>query len=350
MGLRERLMYGWAALLLASMGSFTAAQTKPAVEGEVWKERPYVRLGGGGFWVDVLLPDERLGHYRGPRFVHGGMVSQVTIETPEGPRTFFRQASDRDEPGHFDANAIGLAEEFSDPVGFDEAVISERDPEPTFMKIGVGLLGRINTAAYTFWRPYPVKLAGPWAVVRGQDEVTFTQAVGHPGGWAYLYTVRVAVNVADKSVRVDRTLSNTGAKQLRAVHYSHHFFGFGGVQGIGAGYEVVLGWPGELEAESRLAAAATVHVEGGQTRVALTQQVPLGKSVSSGVVPAGKDARWVELRHRNGQSVVYEMDGQIDRVFIWGSGRVLCPETFTNIVLLPGEQKRWGGEYRFTVR
>lgn len=351
MGVHPKRMRSLAALLLlVGAGAFASAQTKPVEEVQAWKDRPHVRLGGNGFWVDVLLPDEQVGHYRGPRFVHGGMVGQVTIDTADGPRTFLRQASVRDEPEHFDANAMGLAEEFSDPVGYEEAVISERDPEPLFMKVGVGLLGRTVQGAYAFWRAYPLKLAGPWVVVRGEQDVTFTQAVRHAAGWGYLYTIRVVADVEQRTLRLDRTLSNTGTRELRTRHYSHHFFGFGGVEGIGEGYEVHLGWPAAVESGSKLADSSTVEVNDGQTRVALTRAVPMGKSVSSYIETAGVDARRVELRHQNGQRVVYQTDEQIDRVLIWGSARVICPETFTNIVLQPGEQKRWGGEYTFSVR
>ena len=345
--------------LLAQAQTTELSTTQPAADhAPPYTDRSYITLGDGTFSVDVLLPDAATGHYRGPRFIHGGMVAQVRIQTSGGPQEFLAQCTTRDDPTAFDANAVGLAEEFSTPLGYEDVFPSETDPAPSFVKIGIGSLGRNTTKDYAFSRPYPILFSAPWAVVKSDTAASFTQSHTHPTGYGYLYTVGIITDTKARSLRIKRSLSNTGTRTITTRHYSHHFFGLHPRSTpVGPGYRLTMKGPARLDPNSTLATSSKSTQQHDQLTVELVSPVPERRSLSSPILDmAPSSLRNFVLSYatasdgRTSSRIEFSTDSELQAGYIWLNSLAFCPETFTSISLRPGEQLNWSSQYVFSTR
>src|SRR5215469_3962979 len=146
---------------------------------------PEAKIANGELDVRLPLPDAANGFYRGIRFDPSGAILSLTFRG----HTFYGLWFDSVDPtvGDFvyrddkivagpNSAMSGPVEEFQRPIGFDEA-----KPGDTFLKIGVGLLRRIDDQKYSFQKQYDVVDRGTWKVDHNKDSITFTQKLGTPG-------------------------------------------------------------------------------------------------------------------------------------------------------------------------
>jgi hypothetical protein len=145
-------------LAIALISQFAAAQTEaaappalpppasPTCENVPHADHPHVRLTSGGMNAVVFLPDVEKGYYQAARFDWSGLVACVSLNG----HTFFGEWFNRYDPMTNDA-VTGPAEEFREPIGYDDA-----KPGDPFVKLGVGVLKRINDQPYTIGGAFPI--------------------------------------------------------------------------------------------------------------------------------------------------------------------------------------------------
>jgi len=102
---------------------------------------PAIELSNDLVTARVFLPDASRGYYRGSRFDWSGLVGQVRYEG----HTYFSGLDCEHDPNN-NNEILGTAEEFGmginglpPPLGYEQAA-----PGETFLKIGVGLLEKIE--------------------------------------------------------------------------------------------------------------------------------------------------------------------------------------------------------------
>ena len=149
-----------AAATAKSQGPVTAAaSSKPgSCDALPHPDHPRVRLTNGRLVAEVYLPDDQHGYYRGPRFDWSGIVGCASLNG----HTFFGELVLAAMTPLITDAVTGPAEEFRHPtseLGYDEAL-----PGGQFLKIGVGVLQRIDDAPYSFFRAYPIVDHGTWKV------------------------------------------------------------------------------------------------------------------------------------------------------------------------------------------
>src|SRR5689334_1779517 len=110
--------------------------------------------------VKMYLPDAADGFYRGARFDWSGIISSVEF----AGHTFYGQWFSKVDPTVRDVSykdndilvsvntsAVGPAQEFQTPLGYDNAKEGDR-----FVKIGVGVLKKRDDTRYAFANVYDI--------------------------------------------------------------------------------------------------------------------------------------------------------------------------------------------------
>src|SRR5207249_7769705 len=178
--------------------------------------------------VKMYLPDPVNGFYKGARFDWSGIINSVEF----AGHTFYgqwfskidstvRDVSYKDDDILVSVNtsAMGPAEEFQTPLGYDNA--KEGD---SFVKIGVGVLKKRDDTRYAFANVYDIVDHGKWTVNNTANSVEFTQELNDKAtGYAYVYkkTIRLA---GDKpEMVIEHNLKNTGKLPIKSVLYNHNF-------------------------------------------------------------------------------------------------------------------------------
>ena len=291
--------------------------------------------------VDIAAPGEA---YQGSRYDWTGFVTQVTLD---GRHTFCGVESPVPGVG---SGGLGLCNEFGivTPLGYEGT-----PPGQPFPKLGVGLLTRLDSEAYQFFRPYPVQ---PCHFAVWQDDAAI-KIVADP-----LPCVGLAARL-EKTMRVDGNalvigyqLANTGTKPLITEEYAHNYLCLDTAP-IGPDYALTL--PAE----------ATIHLLVDQQRRAEEGTPPLlsaqGPTLRLNYAPkdallldaaAGAPAEtapsgsWWQVTHReSGLGVRETTSFAWERFALYGTPHCLCPEAYLRLSLLPGQSQAWFRRYTFSA-
>src|SRR5947209_1260172 len=145
---------------------------------------PEAQISNGQITAKIFLPDAQNGYYRSTRFDWSGAVYNLKYKGHDFYGTWY----DRIDPkvinwvyqggdivsGPCSALA-GPVDEFAVPLGFEEAKAGG-----TFIKLGVGVLRKVDDAAYNRYLPYEVLNPGKWSIDKSNDSVSFTQELSDP--------------------------------------------------------------------------------------------------------------------------------------------------------------------------
>jgi len=284
--------------------------------------------------VEIVNPNVE-SIYRGPRFEWSGMVSQVTLD---GKHTFCRAASQHDPI----VDGVGLAEEASEPLGFNEV-----GADGEFVKLGVGVLRRVNREPYGFWKKYPVVDAPAFSVKTQKRSITHVQTVSGPRGWAYRYTKTVALHKDDPVLTISHGLENIGTKPIKTTQYNHNFLLFNAAP-IGPDYSMTLGFdPVTAEGTDF---RGIVELDGNTL---LYPKVYEGKPLfvpikgHNGLV---EQNRIVVENRAFGTGVRIEGDFPLEKVYFFTTPQMICPEPFIAIRIEPGQTQQWTRKYTFFAK
>jgi len=148
---------------------------------------PEAEIANGTIRVRLYLPDANTGFYRGTRFDWSGVIGGLEY----AGHTYYPLWFQRSDPSVHDfiydgadivadlCTAItGPAAEFvtnGKGLGFDQAKAGG-----TFIKIGVGVLGKPDDNKYDPYRLYPIKDGGQWTVTRRPESIEFRHALADP--------------------------------------------------------------------------------------------------------------------------------------------------------------------------
>jgi len=288
--------------------------------------------------VRYYLPDGEHGYYRGTRFDWSGLISQVDYA---GHRFFceFKQAHD---PLNHD-DICGTAEEFgiNNPAGYSEA-----KPGGVFLKVGIGLLEKLNSEPYNFAHRYRIAQEGQWHLDKQPNQVEFRQDFKGPEGWAYSYTKTLLLDPHAPVLRITRVLKNEGTRTIETDHYGHNFLK---IDELPAGPEYLIRYP----FVPRLGEASRPggFVEIRDRSVAFLKELPPGESVwlrIEGFAEAG-DNRITLRNRRSNAAMEIATDQPATRMAFFSQGGVLSPEPFIAIRVAPGATQTWTTSYTFSV-
>src|SRR5262245_24568397 len=189
---------------------------------------PEVTISNKQLRVKMYLPDSENGFYKGARFDWSGIISGVEF----GGHSFYgqwffkidptvRDVSYKDDDILVSVNtsAMGPAEEFQTPLGYDNA--KEGD---SFVKIGVGVLKKRDDTRYAFANLYDIVDHGKWTVNHTSNSIEFTQELNDKAtGYAYIYKKTIRLTGDKPEMVIEHSLKNTGRLPIQSLVYNHNF-------------------------------------------------------------------------------------------------------------------------------
>lgn len=299
-------------------------------------DHPSTKLSNGSLSATLFLPDSEHGYYRGSRFDWAGVIPCVSFRG----HTFFGEWFPHYDPLLNDA-ITGPVEEFRAPsseLGYDEAA-----PQGRFLKIGVGVLRRINAASYSFGAPYPILDMGKRTTRISRRSVTFKQLLKTDLGYSYRYEKTVALSRHGAELTLMHTLKNLGTKTIDTDVYEHDFFMLDD-QPTGPGMVVRLGFTPTPDKPF----PSTATLTGNDI---VFQDTPGRGNSPQGYLTGytGKPGEYdIVVEDRNTRiGVEQTSNSPLSKFYFWSTPKTICPEAYLHIHVLPGQTQTWKIKYRF---
>lgn len=282
----------------------------------------------------LYLPDTQTGYYMATRFDWSGIIESLEFNGHE----YFGQWFDTYSPTIHDA-IMGPVEEFA-PLGYDEA-----GPGGNFVKIGVGVLQKPpSDSIYGRFSLYPIEDHGNWKINQESDQVTFIQELEHEY-YSYEYTKTVRLISDRPELELVHILKNNGKRTIETNVYNHNFFVMDN-KPTGSGFVVTFPFKLTVDPE-RIGEIAEIE----NNRIGFKRDLVKGETIRLGSVtgfsnnPEDLDIK-VE-NHKTGAGVRITGDQPLSRLIFWASLKTLCPETYIEVKIEPGQEFSWTFHYEF---
>lgn len=296
-------------------------------------ENPQAEISNGIIKAHLYLPDAQIGYYQGTRFDWSGIISSLEYKDHNYFGQWFKEYS----PTKHDA-VMGPAEAFS-PLNYEEA-----DSGGTFIQIGVGAMTKPSDEKHNTFNTYPIVDPGIWKVEQKADKVQFMQVLNN-ANFSYEYTKSVQLIKDKPEMVISHILKNTGERTIETSVFNHNFFVIDN-QPTGEGF--TLTFPVNVSGTGK-GMGDIIEIHGKKIifkRDMVEGEHFMCKSLE-GINGSVKD---FDIRVDNlntGAGVRITGDQPLSKLVFWGSSTTLCPETYIDIKLEPGEDFTWSYFYEF---
>ncbi len=299
---------------------------------------PQAQIANGAIHATLNLPDPERGYYRGGRFDWSGVIANLEV----GGHSYFGVWFPKYEPTLHDA-ITGPVEEFRSAdggLGYAEAA-----PNDYFVKIGVGILRKLDNEPYAFARPYPIAGTGKWIVRPEADRVRFTQELTGVRGYSYVYTKTVRLAGRQKpDLILEHTLKNTGKRPIDTEVYNHDFYV---IDNQPTGPDFTVTFPFTPVAKDDLKDAAQIRGKQWVYDRVLGPQKDTAASYLEGYGPTSSDTN-IKVENTKTKAGVQEtIDRPISKLYLWSIRTTICPEAYIALHIAPGKQAKWKTTYHF---
>ncbi|MFC1713732.1 hypothetical protein ACFL6S_08690 [Candidatus Poribacteria bacterium] len=296
-------------------------------------EYPSAEISNGLIKMKLFLPDPEKGYYRGTRFDWSGVMPQLEYNG----HNYFGEWKETHDPGVHD-DIVGPVEEFKTrgtALGYDEA-----KPGETFVKIGIGLLEKIDEPDYRFSHPYKIIETGKWKVKSGADWITFQHDFSDESGWGYRYTKQIRLARSRPEFTIEHKLKNKGLKHIETHQYNHNFFV---IDGTPIGRDYVLRFPFEVEAKRDL--KGIMETKGNE--LVFVKDLEEGSVFTEleGFGDGAEDHEIVIENKKTGAGVRINGDTPIAQFNFWTIKITVCPEPYIELNIAPGDKVEWETKY-----
>ena len=345
-------------------------------------EPPTASIRNGKARATLILPDVKNGYYRGTRFDWSGSITSLEA----AGHSYFGQWFARWDPLVHDS-ITGPVEDYA-PLNYTEARAGE-----TFVKIGIGVLKKIDEQPYRFSAPYPLADTGKWSVRKGTDFVEFRHELSDPkSGYGYVYTKTVRLTAGMPQMTIEHVLKNTGAKAIATNVYNHGFFM---LDKKPTGPDVTVTFPFDIKGSREMPGLAEVRgrqivylaeLQENPPSVNLPAVAPSTAPTRPARAPRGAlaltppsapppgagapgqagprrqtastpvegfsttDPKDYDITIENsstGAGVRFSGDRPLWRINFWSVRTTVCPEAYVEVKAEPGAETRWKLTYDF---
>jgi hypothetical protein len=335
--MRAAILLGLAELVLVSLPHVSVASDNPT-------DYPHrVLRNDTGMRVTVMLVDDDKGFYRGTRFDWSGHIAQAKYRG----HTFFGLWRTPHDPTNFE-HGVGPTDEFGiqNPPGYEQT-----RPGEAFLKIGVGLLKRVDEKPYHFSAKYPVLNPGRWtqsSLGNREWDLSFHHELITDADWGYRYSKAVQLVPDKPEFTIRRTLKNIEGNDIKTASYNHNFIRIDD-ELIGPSYELLLSEELAAEVEPpakfdgrRLTFSGKVEKPlmiyfKGQPKRRLQQPGEFRARPSFDITIANR---------RTGGQMVIAHEFDLSELRLWVTSTAICPEPFINVDLGSAESMSWTTRYR----
>ena len=312
-------------------------------------DSPRATISNGIVRAELFLPDPARGFYRGTRFDWSGTISSLQYS---GHRFFgqwfvrvdpavrdieFDPASNGYVAGTASAN-IGPVEEFSTPIGYDEAAAGG-----TFLKVGVGMLRKPQEGRYGPFNAYEIVNGGKWLVQRESNRVEFVHELADQSGFGYVYRKTVSLTQGRPELVLEHSLKNTGRRVIETPVYDHNFIV---LDDQPTGPDVVIRFPFEPQAARDTQGLAETRGR----EVVYLRELQRDERAMIPIVGFGDSAADYDItveRRKSGVGLRIRGDRPLARMMVWSIRSTLSPEAFIQLRADPGSEFTWRISYEF---
>lgn len=316
----------------------------PACTNLPHSDHPKTSIHQGQTTAVLFLPDSKSGYYRASRFDWAGVVPCLNFRG----HTIFSEWFPTYDPLLNDAIA-GPVEEFRSDDG--ALGYSQAQPGQPFVKIGVGVLRRIDASPYQFGVTYPLLDSGRWSTTSTPDSVTFTQDLRSPTGVAYRYVKVLRLEADGTTLVLEHALTNLGSRSIVTDVYDHDFYTLDR-QRTGPGMRVHFAFPpnpipppvgkpdGPLEPAAVIENSDLVYKQ-------LLQPHQTVDSYFAGYSTFARDYDITVANTTSGLSVRQTADRPISRLYLWSIPTTIAPEAYIHLDIAPNATDHWTIRYTF---
>jgi len=308
-----------------------------AVHALAWQlQFPQAEISNKSIRATLYLPDSDTGYYRGTRFDWSGVIASLCYQG----HNFFGQWFENYSPKKHDAISGPVEEFVSEDGGLGYAAAKAGG---MFIKIGVGVLRKIDDQEYKFTRNFQLVNPGRRIIRPEKDRVDFVHELNDGEGYAYVYrkTVRLLGN---KPILVlDHRLKNTGRKAIETSVYDHDFFR---IDGQTSGPDFVVRFPFRPVPANNMNGFAEIH----GNELTYLQQLRKGQSISTDIAGFSQSVQDNDIRVENrrlGVGVREVGDHPLSRLYFWSIATTVCPEAYIDLKITPGHEAHWRITYYF---
>ena len=295
---------------------------------------PSITLTNDTVSIRSYIPAQPDSLYRGVRFIRCTMTDDIRA----GATKFYGRLFENLAPPDPRAAITGLAEEFDPelPPGYASA-----PPDGAFLKIGVGILQKIDDAPYDFDRAYPLLDPGVWQSLHlATTGVVYRHTAKTPDG-RHGADYRHALLLDNDTIIIERALTNTGTEPFATRHYAHHFISINDAP-IDSAYSVTYGAapvplppiPETMRLDGATLAFTAPHA--GWIRIAYTNTAALPNRY-----------RVWHAAARAGIEVATDLP--VVDACVFATSAALSPEMFSELRLAPNENVAWRTVIKFVA-
>lgn len=298
---------------------------------------PQAEISNGAITAKLYLPDPTNGYYRGTRFDWSGQISSLKTKNHE----YFGQWFEKYDAKLHDS-IMGPVEEFrtgSAALGYAEAPVGGE-----FVRIGIGVLRKVEEPAFQPFKVYEMVNPGTWRNRIGKDRIEFTHELQGPNGYAYLYTKKIRLVKNQPQMIIEHSLKNTGTKTIETSQYNHNFFV---MDSQPTGPQARVTFPFDLKPVRQF---QNGMAEARGSEITFPKEFQMGQSTIAefqGFGPTAKDYD-IRVEHAGaGSGVRIRGSVPLEKVVFWCIRKTLCPEPYVKLSIAPGRTVKWHYSYDF---
>jgi hypothetical protein len=315
-------------------------------------QAPHKAIDNGLIHAEIYLPDAANGFYRGTRFDWSGIIGELKY----AGHNFYGPWFDKFDPQTHDyvvqngdivvglaSGSMGPTEEFNAPLGFDDASAGG-----TFVKIGVGVLRKPDTAKYDHYRAYDIVDGAKWNVKSGATSIEFTQRViDKASGYGYLYTKTVRLVPGQPQMMIEHSLKNIGVHPIDTDVYDHNFLVLD-KQPTGPDFTIRV--PYTIQPKRPVDTAfVSIHGNTISFNKQLSGDDRLGVAIG-GYSDKAKDYDFTVENTKEKASVRVTGDRPLANLSLFSTRSVVAMEPFVHLVVAKGQQISWKYVYTYSAK
>lgn len=282
----------------------------------------------------LIPPLTKDGYYMGTRFDWAGIIESLEYKG----HNYFGKWFDKYDPIIHDA-IMGPVEEYF-PLDYDKTSVGE-----SFVKIGVGLLEKPEEKNFNRFGYYKITDNGKWKIRKKSDEILFEHTLSHKG-YAYVYTKTITLAEGRPVLVISHSLRNSGTLPIKTEMYNHNFFVFDN-KPVGPAYKVIF--PYEISGDKNRTGGNLSELDGKRIlfkRNLLNKETVFYDSLTG----FSEDPDDFDIRVENSETssgVRITGNRPLSKLIFWASPTTLCPETYVNLDIEPGDDFKWDFYYEF---
>lgn len=332
------------AILFFSLIHVAYAASTNACSNIPHADHPKSLLSNGDVDAVVFLPDPERGYYRSTRFDWSGVIGCASYKG----HAFWGEWFSKYDPLINDS-ITGPVEEFRSldgALGYGDA-----KPGDLFVKVGVGVLRKIDDSSYKFGTFYPIVDTGKWTVHASKRAITFEQKLQSPIGFAYIYKKTLELDKTGAVIALKHQLKNIGSKPIQTDVYDHDFFMFDG-RPTGPGMTVHFPFNPKIQDSPDTHFDPSMAKIEGNT-ISYLQELQPHQTVAGYVTGYSDKAADYDITvedHTAGVGIQQTSDSPIAKLYLWSICTTISPEAYIHLDVAPRQTQSWTIRYRLFVK